>query len=130
MIPDISWIACFNSCHKVATIGNTFHVTIVNIDRDRNRIAGSHRAIHPESNPWNGAWQIYIGDVLAAKVVRWIEQADRCADAGGYLLALRPGAFVVLCGQQPGCFVQGDECTVRITAVDRHQHQVDVELVT
>jgi hypothetical protein len=97
---------------------------IVDIDRDRKKIVGSHRAIYPENDPWSGVWQLEIGDTLDAKVVRLIEHSDRCGDAGGYLLALRPGAYVALCNQPSSCFLQGDECTVMIKGIDRHRHAV------
>jgi hypothetical protein len=108
LIPEISWIPSFASCEQVAAVGDELEVKIVHIDRDRNKIAGSIRALHPGSDPWHGAWQLGVGDVLEATVVRWVERADRCGDAGGYLLALRPAALVMLCGQEAGRFKKND----------------------
>jgi hypothetical protein len=128
LIPEISWIPCFASCEQVAAVGDELEVKIIHIDRQGNKIAGSLVAIHPESDPWHGAWQLGVGDVLEATVVRWVEKADRCGDAGGYLLALRPAAFVMLCGQGAGRFKNGDTVTVKITALDARSRQVTVGL--
>lgn len=89
LIPEISWIPSFASCEQVAAVGDELAVQIIHIDRQRNKIAGSLIALHPEGDPWHGAWQLGVGDVLEATVVRWVEKADRCGDAGAYLLALR-----------------------------------------
>ena len=125
LIPEISWIPSFASCEQVAAVGDELEVKIVHIDRERNKIAGSLRALHPESDPWHGAWQLGVGDVLDATVVRWVEKADRCGGAGGYLLALRPAALVMLCGQEAGRFKSGDRVAVRVTAIDATAGQGD-----
>jgi hypothetical protein len=129
LIPEISWIPSFASCDQVAAVGDELEVKIVHIDRERNEIAGSVRAIHPESDPWHGAWRLDVGDVLDATVIRWVEKADRCGDAGGYLLTLRPAALVLLCGQGAGRFKSGDRIAVRVTAIDARQGKVTVALV-
>ncbi|HEY7309938.1 MAG TPA: alpha/beta fold hydrolase [Gemmataceae bacterium] len=128
-IPEISWIPSFASCEQVAAVGDELEVQIVHIDRGRNQIAGSVRALHPGSDPWHGAWQLNVGDVLEATVVRWVEKADRCGGAGGYLLALRPAALVMLCGQEAGRFRSGERVAVRITAIEIRQGKVTVALV-
>ena len=128
LIPEISWIPSFASCEQVAAVGDELEVKIVQIDKERNKIAGSLRALHPESDPWHGAWQLGVRDVLDATVVRWVEQADRCGDAGGYLLALRPAAFVMLCGQEAGRFKRGDRVAVRVTSIDARHGTVTVGL--
>ena len=89
---------------------------------------GSLVAIHPESDPWHGAWQLGVGDVLKATVVRWVENADRCGDAGGYLLALRPAALVMLCGQEAGRFESGERVAVTVTSIDPRHGKVTVGL--
>ena len=127
-IPEISWIPSFASCEQVAAVGDELEVKIVHIDKERNKIAGSLRALHPESDPWHGAWQLSVGDLLDATVVRWVEKADRCGDAGGYLLALRPAALVMLCGQEAGRFKSGDRAAVRVTSIDAVQGKVTVGL--
>jgi hypothetical protein len=129
LIPEISWIPSFASCEQVAAVGDELEVKIVYIDKERNKVAGSLRALHPGSDPWHGAWQLGVGDVLDATVVRWVERADRCADAGGYLLALRPAALVMLCGQEAGRFMSGDKVAVVVTAIDARQGKVTVALV-
>jgi len=130
LMPEISWISSFASCEQVAAVGDELEAKIIHIDRDRNKIAGSLVALHPESDPWHGKWQLGVGDVLNATVVRWVERADRCGDAGGYLLALRPAALVMLCGQEAGRFKLGDRVAVKVTALDAQRRQVTVGLVT
>jgi hypothetical protein len=128
LIPEVSWIPSFASCQQVATIGDELDVKIVHIDKERNKIVGSIRAIHPENDPWGGPWQLSVGDVFDATVVRWVEKADRCGDKGGYLLALRPAALVMLCGLEAGRFTNSDKCAIRIASIDKLHRQVKVEL--
>ncbi len=129
LIPEISWIPSFASCEQVAAVGDELKIKIVHIDRERNKVAGSLRALHPGSDPWHGAWRLGVGDVLNATVVRWAENADRCGGGGGYLLALRPAAFVMLCGQEAGRFKIGDTVAVKVTTLDARSRQVTVGLV-
>lgn len=128
LIPEISWIPSFASCEQFAAVGDELKVKIIHIDRDRNKIAGSVREVHPENDPWNGAWRLEVGDVIEATVVRWVERADRCRGAGAYLLALRPAALVMLCGQAAGRFDKGDKAVVRVVSIDPLQGSVIVEL--
>lgn len=130
LIPELSWIPSFASCEQVAAVGDELAVKIIHIDRQRNKIAGSLIALHPESDPWHGAWRLVVGDVVEATVVRWVEKADRCGDAGGYLLALRPAALVMLCGQDAGRLKSGDRCAVRVTSIDPSRKKVTVALVS
>src|SRR5258708_36055598 len=123
---EIWWIPWFASCEQVGSGGDELEVKIVHIDKERNKIAGSLRALHPENDPWRGAWQLGVGDVLDATVLRWVERADRCGGAGGYLLALRPAAFVMLCGHEGGRFKTGDTVAVKLTALDARSRQVTV----
>jgi ribosomal protein S1 len=127
-IPEVSWIPCFASCAQVAAVDDEMDIKILHHDKERNKIAGSIRAIHPESDPWTGHWKLRVGDVYEATVVRWVEKADRCGDQGGYLLALRTAALVMLCGHGAGEFASGDKCAVVITLVDDHRRKVIVEL--
>jgi hypothetical protein len=127
-IPEISWIASFASCEQVTAVGDELAVKVIHVDEKHSKIAGSLREVHPESDPWHGAWQLGVGDVLEATVVRWVEKADRCGNAGGYLLALRPSALVMLCGQEAGRFKSGDRCAVRDTSVDPARKMVTVGL--
>ena len=128
LIPEISWIPSLASCEQVAAVGDELEVKIIHIDPERNKIAGSLLSLHPENNPWSGPWRLGVGDVLDAIVVRWVEKADRCGDAGGYLLALRPAALVMLCGQEAGRFKSGDKCAVRVTSIDPARQKVTVGL--
>ncbi|HWG41236.1 MAG TPA: alpha/beta fold hydrolase, partial [Gemmataceae bacterium] len=114
-IPEISWIPSFASCEQVAAVGDELEVKIIHIDRERNKIAGSLVALHPESDPWHGKWQLVVGDVLDATVVRRVERADRCGGAGGHLLSLRPAAFVMLCGQEASRFKNSETVAVKVT---------------
>ena len=127
-VPELSWVPSFTSCEQVAAVGDELEVKIIHIDRQRNEIAGSLIALHPESDPWHGAWQLGVGDVLGATVVRWVQVADRCGGAGGYLLALRPAAFVMLYGQAAGRFTSGERVAVRVTALDPRHRKVTVAL--
>ena len=68
---------------QLAAVGDELEIKIIHIDRERNKIAGSLVALHPENDPWHGAWQLVVGDVLEATVVRWVDKADRCGDARG-----------------------------------------------
>ena len=130
LIPELSWIPSFASCEQVAAVGDELALKIIHIDRQRNKVAGSLIALHPESNPWHGAWQLGVGDVVEATAVRWVEKADRCGDAGGYLLALRPAALVMLCGQDAGRLKSGDRCAVRVTSIDPSRRKVTVALAS
>ncbi len=129
-IPEISWIPSFASCDEVATVGDEFDVKIVHLDRGRNQIDGSIRAVHPENNPWDENWRLAVGDVLDATVIRWVEKADRCGGVGGYLIALRPAALVMLCGFEEGRFQSGDSCAVRVATIDPFHQKVIVALLS
>lgn len=85
------------------------------------------------SYPWHfdpETWRLGVGDVLEATVVRWVEKADRCGDAGAYPLALRPAALVMLCGQEAGRFKSGDRVAVRVTEIDARHRKMTVVLVS
>ncbi len=127
LIPEISWIPCFASCKQVAEIGDELEIMIIHHDVERNKIAGTIREIHPENNPWEGRWNLRVGDVLEATVVRWVVNADRCGHSGGYFLALRPAAFVMLCGHRQGIWSCGDKCKVVVTSIDYKRRHVAVE---
>jgi hypothetical protein len=128
LIPEVSWIPSFASCEQVADVGDEFEVKIVHFNRDRNQFVGSVRAVNPGNNPWDGEWRLGVDDVLEATVLRWVEEADRCGGAGGYLLALRPAALVMLCGQVAGRFENGDKLGVTITAIEPHHRKITVKL--
>ena len=127
LIPEVSWIPCFASCEQFAEVGDELGIKIVHHDKERNKIAGSIRAIHPENDPWEGPWNPSVGDQVEATVIRWVESADRCGGSGGYLLALRPAAFVMLCGYEQGKWLPGDKCDVVITSLDQQRRKLVVE---
>jgi hypothetical protein len=57
---------------------------------------GTMREVAENPNPWlNGS--ITTGVVLDARVVRYVEKADRCGDNPGYLLEIVPGGYAMLC---------------------------------
>jgi ribosomal protein S1 len=129
LIPEVSWIASFASCQEVISIGDELEVEILHVNENPRAISASVRANHPKSNPWDKRWSIRVGDEISANVLRWVEKPHRCHDSGGYLLALRPSALVMLCGVEAGRLKACDECQVVVTAVDALKHQVRVSLV-
>lgn len=128
LIPEISWIASFKSCTQIAAIGDTLEIKIIGIDNRRNKIAGSLKALHPDNDPFGGSWNLSVGDILNASVVRWVEPADGLEDAGAYLITLRPGALAMLCCSDATEFRPGDTCEVRITAINPNRRSVAVEM--
>jgi hypothetical protein len=124
LIPDVSWIPCFASCEQVADVGDEFHIKIVHHAEERRQYSGSIRAVHPESNPWNGSWQLQVGDQLEPTVVRVVEKADRCGNNKGLLLELRPAAYVMLCGQDEEQWEKGRKCVVIVTEIDHGRRKV------
>lgn len=130
LIPEISWIACFNNCHQFAEAGDEITCKIIHFDQAHACFVGSIRQLHPENNPWDFNRLFQAGDIVKATVVRWVDQADRCDGKGGYLLELRPAAYVMLCGELPGTYRAGDNCHVKIVKTNRSLNSFQVELVT
>jgi ribosomal protein S1 len=128
LIPEVSWIASFASCQEVISANDELEVNILHVNETPRKISASIRANHPESNPWDERWPLQVGDEMEAKVLRWVEEAHRCGNSGGYLLALSPAALVMLCGVEAGHLKAGDKCQVVVTAVDALKHQVRVSL--
>ncbi len=121
LIPDISWIASFCSCRQFATPGDRLTVQILNVDAERGQVAASVRALHPD--PWPSG-RLAVGTLHQARVVRYIESADRCRNGPGYLLELLPGAYAVLCGAM--LLENGQVCSVTVTASDFSMRAVRV----
>jgi predicted RNA-binding protein with RPS1 domain len=114
VIPETSWIASFNSCLQFAAVADRLTVKILNIDIPTGKIAASIRALHP--NPWETG-KIIIGASYEARVVRFIESADRCNDKAAYLLELFPGAYAMIpLGDRK--VSSGQMVAVRILAAD------------
>jgi hypothetical protein len=97
---------------------------------DSNQYTVTHKALYPDSNPWSGSWVLKVGDVLEATVVRAVGRADRCGGGAGWLLELRPGAYVTLCGHADATWAKGDRCRVVVTAVDPNRWCVAVRLAS
>lgn len=111
VIPETSWIAAYNSCLQFAAIGDTHEVLIRNIDPTEAKIGASIRALYPD--PWlqNG---LAKGSIHQAKIMRYVEQADRCENRPAYLVEIMPGAFAMLCAEKL-TFQKNDLCKVIIT---------------
>lgn len=122
LIPETSWVACFCSCHQFAAPGDRLTVKVIHVDVDSGKIAASVKAVHPD--PWPGGL-LAPGTEHQARVVRFVESADRCGDGPGYLLELLPGAYVMLCGGEPP-LEEGRTCTVRVVESDVSRHSVRV----
>src|SRR5690606_20427318 len=90
LIPYISWIASFGDCRQFASVGDRFYVRVIMIPEDERPPYVSLCYAYPAHNPWGEMWTLREGDELEARVVRYVEQADRCKDAPGFLLELRP----------------------------------------
>lgn len=122
VIPETSWIASFNSCLQFAEVGDLLTVKILNIDIPTGKIAASIRALHP--NPWE-AGKITIGASYEARVVRFVESADRCNDKSAYLIELFPGAYAMIpAGDHK--VSSGQIVAVKILAADLRQASVVV----
>ena len=94
LIPEISWIASFCACHQFAKPGDRLTVKIIHADVAAGKVSASIKALHPD--PWTSN-ALAPGTEHQARVVRYVEKADRCNDGPGYLIELMPGAYVMLC---------------------------------
>jgi ribosomal protein S1 len=126
LIPEISWIACFNSCVQFAAPGDRLQVKIVHVDAVGGRIAGTIKGMYP--NPWESD-QFEVGTIFHSTVIRHVDQADRCAGQPGYLVELQPGAYAML-GAQHISLKVGERCSVIVNEVDRQRHAVRVSLLS
>ncbi len=123
LIPEISWIASYNSCEQFASPGDRFRVKVLRVDAESGQVSGSIIALHP--NPWQSD-QLALGTEYRARVVRPVANADRCGGAPGYLLELLPGAYVMMCG---GPHLEcGQVRSVKIIASDAFKRSVQVAL--
>jgi len=124
LIPDVSWIASFNSCEQFAVVGDVLTVKVQLVNHEKGAIGASIKGLNP--NPWE-ADQLRPGDEHEVRVVRIVANADRCQGNPGYLIELLPGAFAMLCANDSALEV-GQQCTVSIIRVDQHRHAVTVAL--
>lgn len=123
VIPETSWIASFNSCLQFAQEGDQLTVKIKNVDTPTGVIAASVKALYP--NPWETG-DITVGANYDARVVRFVEAADRCNDKSAYLIELLPGAYAMLPARDHN-LSQGQVVAVRILAADLRQSSVVVD---
>lgn len=126
LIPDISWIASFNSCTQFASVGDLLQVKIIHVDAAGGRIAGTIKGMYPD--PWESN-QFEVGTIFSSKVMRHVDQADRCDGQSGYLVELIPGSYAMLCEQNIS-LTPGEHCSVIVNAVNRRQHAVRISLVS
>lgn len=122
LIPETSWVASFCSCEQFARSGDRLTVKIIHVDASKGKISASIKALHPD--PW-ATGELAPGIEHQARVVRYVEKADRCMDGPGYLIELIPGAYVMLCanGLSPEI---GDRITVVIRESDFSKRAVQV----
>jgi predicted RNA-binding protein with RPS1 domain len=113
LIPETSWIASFNSSLQFADPGDRLTVKVTGVDADRRKVSASVKAVHPD--PWPGDL-LAPGSKHRARVVRFVERADRCGDGPGYLLEILPGAYVMLCGGP--ALEKGQTCAVTVVQSD------------
>ena len=123
LIPETSWIASFCSCQQFAEPGDRFRVQVLHADVESGKVSASIRALYQD--PWPYGW-LAPGTEHRARVVRFIESADRCGDRPGYLLELMPGAYVVLCGSESE---SGQYCAVTVISSDFSKRAVRVALM-
>lgn len=125
-IPETSWIASYNSCVQFAAVGDTHEIIIRSVDPTGEKISASIRALY--SDPWQEN-SLVIGSIHLAKIVRYVEQADRCNNQPAYLVELMPGAYAMLCvrGQT---FQKGDLCEVMITETTPEKRSVKLAMHT
>jgi predicted RNA-binding protein with RPS1 domain len=124
LIPEISWIASFCSCHQFAEPGDRFTVQILHVDSATGKIAASIKALYPD--PWTGGL-LAPGKEHRARVVRYVEKADRCKDGPGYLIELLPAAYAMLCAD--GLSLEKDQqCTVTVLESDSVKRAVRVAI--
>ena len=122
LIPAVSWIASFGSCEQFADPGDELTVKVMRVDTGTGKVAASIREQYPD--PWEDG-SLRPGTEHQARVVRFVEKADRCNDGPGYLLELMPGAYVMLCDS--GSLLEKDQhCLVTVRESDSSKRTVRV----
>ena len=112
-ITDLSHLISVNSAAQFAAPGDHLAVRILDVSDDSQAPVGSVKAAHPEGDPATGDW-LHVGAEFDAEVVRPVADALRCEGEPGYLVALRPGAYALLCGSELN-LSPGSACRVRVT---------------
>jgi hypothetical protein len=122
LIPETSWIASFGSCQQFAEPGDRLTVKVIHVDAGRGKVSATIKGRYPDS--WADG-SLAPGTEHRARVVRFVEKADRCGDGPGYLLELLPGAYVMLCAD--GLSLEKDQhCLVTIRESDFSKRAVRV----
>lgn len=97
-IPETSWIASYGSCKQFAEVGDKFKVKLLHFDSKTEIFSASIREQYP--NPWLSNLTLSKGKEFIARVVRYVDKADRCCDNPGYLVEVLPGSYAMLCQTQ------------------------------
>jgi predicted RNA-binding protein with RPS1 domain len=121
-IPEVSWIASFNSCLQVACPGDHLTVKIIHIDEASLEIAATIKGLFPD--PWQTD-QLQIGTTHTATVVRYVDKSDRCGNNSAYMLQLLPGSFVMM-GAKDLLLQIGQNLYVTISDSQPHTNSVRV----
>ena len=120
-IPETSWVASYCSCQQFAAPGDRLTVKVTHVDVDTGKASASVKVVHPD--PWP-VGLLARGTEHQARVVRFVESADRCGGPG-YLLELLPGAYVMLCAD--GSPLEKDQsCCVVVLESDYPKRAVRV----
>jgi predicted RNA-binding protein with RPS1 domain len=122
LIPETSWIASCNSCLQLADPGDHLAVKVVHVDSETGKVSASIRAAHPD--PWRNGL-LAAGLEHQARVVRYVDKADRCEGNPGYLIELLPGAYAMLRADGLS-FRKNQSCVVRVCKSDESKHAVEV----
>ena len=94
-IPETSCVASYCSCDQFTAPGDRLRVKVLHIDPGTGQVSATIQGLY--QNPWADG-RLAPGSEHRARVVRYVEAADRCEGGPGWLLELVPGAFVMLCG--------------------------------
>ena len=123
-ITDLSHLISVNSAAQFAAPGDRLAVRILDVSDDSQAPVGSVKAAHPEGDPTTGDW-LLVGAEFDAEVIRPVSNASRCAGEMGYLVALRPGAYALLCGSKLN-LSPGDSCRVRVAEMSDDKRLVQL----
>ena len=114
LIPDISWIASFNSCDQFAEPGDELRVKIIRFNSDKNQWVGTLKGLY--SDPWKTD-QLTPGTTHLARVIRYVTKTDRCEGKPAYLMELVSGGYAMLCAHALDLKL-GDQVPVMIQQSD------------
>jgi hypothetical protein len=125
-ISEISWIASFSDCTQFASQGDVFNAKVVFIREETQEVFASIKEAYPDSNPWAGKYTLSQGEEIIVRFMRRVENADRCNDAVGYLVELKPGAYGMLCDRNDNLQL-GGRYLVRISDVNVAETAIALE---